>query len=142
METVGQNGETHQEFERLGNFHAESRQAGQYRGSRTTGQHVLSSGESEIMSKSELLKEAKLTQYNLEFCGMGHRPIVLHTVAGVARAFCHERVERMKHLDVGHCWLQEELQSGNCSVKRVESSTQLTCLLTVPLQKNCESSFP
>ena len=39
--------------------------------SRTTGQQALNSGENEIMSMSELLKEAKLTQYNLEFCGMG-----------------------------------------------------------------------
>ena len=26
----------------------------------------------------------------------------------------------MKHLDVRHCWLQEELQSGSHSVKRVD----------------------
>ena len=39
--------------------------------SRTNGQHALSSGESEIMSMSEVSKEAKLMQYNLEFCGMG-----------------------------------------------------------------------
>ena len=45
--------------------------------SRTTAQHALSSGESEIMSMSEVLKEAKLMQYNLEFCGMGLLPIVL-----------------------------------------------------------------
>ena len=44
--------------------------------SRTTGQHALSSGESEIMSMSEILKEAKLMQYNLEFCGMVLLPIV------------------------------------------------------------------
>ena len=57
----------------------------------STGQHALSSGENEIMSMSELLKEAKLTQSNLEFCGMGLLPIVLHTDADVARAFCHKR---------------------------------------------------
>ena len=26
----------------------------------------------------------------------------------------------MKHLDVRHCWLQEELQKGNFKVKRVD----------------------
>ena len=51
--------------------------------------HALSSGESEIMSMSEVLKEAKLMQYNLVFCGMGLLPIVLHT--DVARAFFHKR---------------------------------------------------
>ena len=93
--------------------------------SRTTGQHALSSGESEIMSMSEVLKEAKLMQYNLEFCGMGLLPIVLHTDADVARAFCHKRgVGRMKHLDVRHCWLQEELEKGNFKVKRVDQKVQ------------------
>ena len=55
--------------------------------SKTTGEHALSSGESEIISMSEVLKEAKLMQYNIEFCGMGLLPIVLHTDADVARAF-------------------------------------------------------
>ena len=52
--------------------------------SRTTGQHALSSGESEIISRSEVLKEAKLMQHNLEFCEMGLLPNVLHTDADVA----------------------------------------------------------
>ena len=39
-----------------------------YSHSRTTGQHALSSGESEIMSMSEVLKEAKLMQYKNESC--------------------------------------------------------------------------
>ena len=82
--------------------------------SRTTGQHALSSGESEIMSMSEVLKVVKLMQCDIEFCGMGLLPIVLHTDANVARAFCHKRgVGRMKHLDVKHCWLQKELEKGN-----------------------------
>ena len=63
---------------------------------------------------------------------MGLLPIVLHTDADVARAFCHKRgVARMKHLDVKHCWLQEELEKGNL----IESSMRVTCLLTVPLQR-------
>ena len=99
--------------------------------SRTTGQHALSSGESEIMSMSEVLKEAKLMQYNIEFCGMGLLPIVLHTDADVARAFCHKRgVGRMKHLDVRHCWLQEELEKGNFKVKRVDRKFNASDMLT------------
>ena len=99
--------------------------------SRTTGQHALSSGESEIMSMSEVLKEAKLMQYTLEFCGMGLLPIVLHTDADVARAFCHKRgVGRMKHLDVSHCWLQEELEKGNFKVKRVDRKFNASDMLT------------
>ena len=66
------------------------------------------------MSMSEVLKEATLMQYNLEFCGMGRLPIVLHTEADVAIEFCHKRgVGRMKHLDVKNRWLQEELEKGN-----------------------------
>ena len=30
----------------------------------------------------------------------------------------------MKHLDVRHCWLHEELQNGNYRVKRVDMLTQ------------------
>ena len=99
--------------------------------SRTTGQHALSIGESEFMSMSEVLKEAKLMQYNLEFCGMGLLPIVLHTDADVARAFCHKRdVGRMKHLDVRHCWLQEELEKGNFKVKRVDRKFNASDMIT------------
>ena len=50
---------------------------------------------------SEVLKAAKLMQYNIEFCGMGLLPILLDTDAEVARAFYYKRgVGRMKHLDV------------------------------------------
>ena len=110
----------------------------------TTGQHALSSGESAIMSMSEVLKEARLMQYNLEFCGMGLLPIVLHTDADVARAFCHKRgVGITKHLDVRHCWLQEELEKGNFKVKHVDRKFNASDMLThSPLPKNCESSFP
>ena len=94
--------------------------------SRTTGQHAL-----RIMSMSEVLKEAKLMQYNLEFCGMGLLPIVLHTGADVARASCHKRgVGRMKHLDVRHCWLQEELEKSNFKVKRVDRKFNASDMLT------------
>ena len=88
-------------------------------------------GESEIMSMSEVLKEAKLMQYNWEFCGMWLLPIVLHTDADVARAFCHKRgVGRMKHLDVRHCWLQEELEKGSFKVRRVDRKFNASDMLT------------
>ena len=102
-----------------------------YSHSRTTGQHALTSGESEIMSMSEVLIEAKLMQYNIEFCGMVLLSIVLHTDADVARTFCHKRgVGRMKHLDVRHCWLQEELDKGNFKVKRVDRKFNASDMLT------------
>ena len=161
MEASGQNSEVHQGVERFGYVHAEGRPdiieafldgdwacddldrksaSGGYlmvggcrlhSHSRTTGQHALSSGESEIMSMSEVLKEAKLMQYNLEFCRMVLLPIVLHTDADVARAFCHKRgVGRMKHLDVRHSWLQEELERGNFKVKRVDRKFNASDMLT------------
>ena len=62
---------------------------------------------------------------------MGLLPIVLHTDADVARALCHERgVGRMKHLDVRHCWLQEELEKGNFKVKRVDRKFNASDMLT------------
>ena len=90
-----------------------------------------SQGESEVMSMSEVLKEAKLMQYNIEFCGVGLLPIVLHTDADVATTFCHKRgVGRMKHLDVKHCWLHEELEKGNFEVKRVDKKLNASDMLT------------
>ena len=83
------------------------------------------------MSMSKVFKEAKLMQYNIEFCGMGLLPTVVHTDADVARAFCHKRgVGRMKHLDVRHCWLQEEPEKGNFNVKRVDRKFNASDMLT------------
>ena len=59
--------------------------------SRGTGDHALSSGESEIMSASEMLKECLLLQFNLQFAGFGLVPIVLHTDATVCRQFVHRK---------------------------------------------------
>ena len=88
------------------------------------------SGESEIMSMSELLKEAKLTQYNHEVCGMGLLPIVLYTDADVAKACEHVTQsmgcpERLHNLSVSHdrpraeltmlLAFQEATQQQNCA---------------------------
>ena len=79
--------------------------------SRGTQEHALSSGESEIIAMSEAMKEALLVQFNLEFVGFGKIPIELETDASVARTFAHRTgVGRMKHLEVRHCWLQEQLR--------------------------------
>ena len=56
--------------------------------SRTTGQHAAQQWRER---NHEHEQEAKFTQHNLEFCGMGLLPIVLHTDADVAPAFCHKR---------------------------------------------------
>ena len=62
---------------------------------------------------------------------MGLLPLVLHTDANFARAFCHKRgVGRMKHLDVRHCWLQEELENGNFKVRRVDRKFNASDMLT------------
>ena len=36
----------------------------------------------------------------------------------------------MKHLDVKHCWLQEELRNGNYNVKRVDRKFNASDMLT------------
>ena len=101
--------------------------------SRTTATPALSSAESEIMAISELLKECKLVQFNLEFAGFGTLPIVIRTDADAARAFVHRRgCGRMKHLDVRHCWLQAELKAGGYSCKRVDRSANAADVLTKP----------
>ena len=54
--------------------------------SRGTVDHALSSGESEIMSASELLKECMAIQSILEFIGFGKLMIMLHIESSVCRA--------------------------------------------------------
>ena len=101
--------------------------------SRTTGQHALSSGESEINHEHERSFERSQTDAVQYWSSVGWwlLPIVLHTDADVARAFCHKRgVGRMKHLDVRHCWLQEELEKGNFKVKRVDRKFNASDMLT------------
>ena len=91
-------------------------------------------------SMSEILKEAKRMQYNLEFCAMGLLPIVLHSDADVTIAFCHKRgVGRMKHLDVKCCWLQEELEKGIFKVKRVD---RMFMLIHSPSAEELRKFFP
>ena len=92
--------------------------------SRGTGDQALSSGESEIMSASEMLKECLLLQYNLQFAGFGLIPIVLHTDATVCRQFVHRGgVGRMKHLDERYCWLQGRWRRGHTRWRKFPVST-------------------
>ena len=112
--------------------------------SRTTAQHALSSGESEVMALSELLKEAKLMQYNLEFVGCGRLPITLHTDADVARNFVHKRgVGKMKHIDVRLCWLQEEMTDNTFKCKRVDRAVNAADMLTkTPNKQELDKFLP
>ena len=83
------------------------------------------------MNVNDVLQEAELMQYHIEFCGMGFPQIVLHTDTDVARAFCYKKGDgRVKHLDVKHCWLQEELEKSNFEVKRVDKKLNASDTLT------------
>ena len=94
-------------------------------------EHALSSGESEIMSMSELMKDCLLLQFNLEFAGFGKLPIVMNTDATVARAFVHRKgVGRMKHLDVRHMWLQELMSQGAYSARKIPREINPSDMLT------------
>jgi hypothetical protein len=99
--------------------------------SRSTGDHALSSGESEIMAASEMLKECLLLQYNLEFAGFGLLKIILYTDATVCRQFAHRvGVGRMKHLDVRYCWLQAEMAKGSYAMKKCSRELNPSDMLT------------
>ena len=98
--------------------------------------HALSSGESEIMSMSEMLKEALLVQFNVEFVGLGRLPIQMHTDASVARSFAHRKgVGRMKHLEVRFMWLQEMQDKGAYALKKVGRECNFSDMLTHPPSK-------
>ena len=82
---------------------------------RTTGQRALSSGESETMSMSELMKEAKLTQQNLDFCGMGLLPNRL-----AHRCGCRKRMLSQKRCGKTEASGREKLLIAGGTAKRVD----------------------
>ena len=93
--------------------------------------HALSSGESEIMSASEMLKECLLLQYNLQEAGFGLLRIVMHTDATVCRQFVHRKgVGRMKHLETRHMWLQEKLEKNAYSMKKIPRDVNPSDMMT------------
>ena len=99
--------------------------------SRTTPTHALSSGESAIVSLSEVLKECLLIQYNLEFVGVGRLPIQLLTDATVARQFVHRKgVGRVKHLEARYVWLQQHLAEGAYAIKKLPSNENASDMMT------------
>ena len=58
---------------------------------------------------------------------MGFPQIVLYTDA---RAFCYKKGDgRVKHLDVKHCWLQEELEKRNFEVRWVDKKLNASDML-------------
>ena len=98
--------------------------------SRGTREHALSSGEIEIMSMSELMKDCLLLQYNLEMAGFGKLPIVMNTDATVRRQFVHKKgVGRINHCDVRFVWLQDLMEKGAYSNEEVcrDANPKRTC---------------
>ena len=73
------------------------------------------------MAVDELRKDVKLVQYPLEFCGMDLLPINSHTDADAARTICYNRgLGRVKHVNVGHRWLESEPRDCNSIVMRID----------------------
>ncbi len=77
---------------------------------RGTSEHALSSGECEIMSMSDRIKDCWISQDNLEMSGLGKLPI-------------------MKHLDVRRMWLRETREKGAFSVKKISREVNIGDML-------------
>ena len=92
---------------------------------RTTGQRALSSGESETMSMSELMKEAKLTQQNLDFCGMGLLPNRL-----AHRCGCRKRMLSQKRCGKTEASGREKLLIAGGTAKRVDRKFDASDMLS------------
>ena len=101
---------------------------------------ALSSAEGEIMSGSELLKEALGTQTILEFVGFGCLQIQLHTDASAAKSFMHRRgAGRMKHIDIRYMWMQDACDKGAYVPKKVPRAENPSDMLTkVPAAPDVE----
>ena len=99
--------------------------------SRGGATQALSSAEGEIMSASELLKEALGVQFILEFIGFGTLAIHLLTDASAAKAFMHRRgAGRMKHIDIRYMWLQDACDKGAYQPKKLPRAENPSDMLT------------
>ena len=99
--------------------------------SRGGATQALSSAEGEIMSASELLKEALGVQFILEFIGFGLLPVRYLTDATAAKAFTHRRgAGRVKHIDIGFMWLQDACDKGAYIPKKFPRAENPSDMLT------------
>ena len=75
---------------------------------------------------------------------MCDRQIFLHTDTDVSGQVAPKRgVERMKHLNVRHCWLQVEMAQRALKVRRVERSENASNVLThAPSADSLRRFFP
>jgi hypothetical protein len=112
--------------------------------SRTTPSHALSSGESEVMSMSELLKDCLYIQFCLELCGMGILPIGMLTDASVARQFVHRKgVGRMKHIDIRYMRLQTAAENMVYILKKLPLEENPSDMLThSPTKSDLDKFLP
>ena len=104
---------------------------------------ALKSGEAEIISSSELAKEALMMQHVLEHIGFGLLPIYIHVDSACCRSFVHRKgVGRMKHIDVRWLRLHSAIREGILNFRKIPRDEHCSDMLTQPpfsaeLQKFC-----
>jgi len=105
---------------------------------------ALSSGQSEIASATESIREAMLLQFNLEFAGFGNLPIKVHIDASVARAFIHRiGVGKQKHIDIKFCWLQDAAARNKFQTHKIpREENPGDCLTHPPTAKDLQKFCP
>ncbi|KAG8850847.1 hypothetical protein FRB96_009584 [Tulasnella sp. 330] len=101
---------------------------------------ALSSTEAEyiatVAAGKELLWMHQLL-CELKFKVKGPSSLMMDNQSAIASMKNPEHHGRMKHLDVSHHWIRDEVQCKTISVKYLDTNSMVADILTKPLAHNC-----
>ena len=94
-----------------------------------------SSAEAELYAGALGASEAKGVQIMMRDLGCAVKPVL--NIDAKATEHIHHRpgIGKMKHIDVAHMWLRDEIRSQTLRVQRVRSEENVADLGTKPLSK-------
>jgi hypothetical protein len=96
----------------------------------------LSTTEAEYVAGVEAGKELKWVRHllsELRFPASGPSPLLMDNQSAIAVSKNPEHHSRMKHLDLAHYWLRDEVAKGSIHVEYVPTQDQLADILTKAL---------
>ena len=99
---------------------------------------ALSTTEAEYVAAVEGGKEIKWMRnllYELGYSVSGSSPLMLDNQSAIAVSKNPEHHGRMKHLDLAHYWLRDEVETGTIRVEYVPTQDQLADILTKALPR-------
>lgn len=98
----------------------------------------LSTTEAEYIAGVEAGKEIKWVRNLLQELGYGvsgESPLFMDNQSAIQVSKNPEHHGRMKHLDLAHFWLRDEVAKGSIQIEYVPTQEQLADILTKPLPR-------